>query len=127
MKYRITIDGKTYEMEVERMDGAAAAPSSTKPAASVVPVAAPAPAAPVKTSAPAATVSSTQNSPMPGTILRVLAAVGDQVTKGQPILVLEAMKMENEITSPKDGKLTALFAAAGDAVPGGAPLFSVGD
>ena len=127
-KYRITLDGKTYELEIERADGAVAAPAASAAPVKAAPVAAAPAAAPAPAvSAPAAPTSGTVNSPMPGTVLRVFANVGDAVKKGDAVLVLEAMKMENEITAPADGKLSALYVAAGDAVPGGAPLFAVGE
>ncbi len=55
----------------------------------------------------------------------MFVSAGDAVKKGDAVLVLEAMKMENEITAPADGTVSALYVAAGDAVPGGAPLFAV--
>ena len=64
-------------------------------------------------------------SPMPGRVVKVLAAVGAQVSEGQPLLVVEAMKMENELKSPKDGKLTGLFVVEGQAVEGGAALAAI--
>ena len=109
-KYRITLNGKVYEMEVERIDGAA--PAKTE-----------APAAP----APAAISASAVVSPMPGTVLKVMADEGETVKAGQPVLVLEAMKMENEITAPKDGQIAALHVKQGDAVQGGAVLFEIDD
>ena len=124
-KYRITLDGKTYEMEIELMDGSvpAAAPKAAAPAVAVPAPAAPAAAAPA---APAVSAGSAVVSPMPGTILRVNVSLGDTVKKDQPVLVLEAMKMENEIVAPKDGAVTALHVSQGDAVQGGAPLFEIG-
>ncbi len=125
-KYRITLDGKTYEMEVERVDrntpaAPAAAPVQAAPAA-----AAPTPA-PMASAAPAAATADSVQSPMPGTVLRIAAKEGEQVKKGQLILVLEAMKMENEIVAQKDGKLRALFVSEGDSVQGGAALFEIGE
>lgn len=132
-KYKITLDGKTYEMEIERIDGNASVSSQPKAA----PVSAPAPvkaSAPVKAAAPtAASPAAAQTggnavvSPMPGTIIKLLAAAGDTVKKGQAVLVLEAMKMENEIAAPKDGKIAALHVAQGDAVQGGAALFEIAE
>ena len=119
-KYRIKLDGKVYELEIERMDGAA-----PQPAAKPAPAAAPAPQLAAR-EVPAAAGNAVK-SPMPGTILRVNAAAGDAVKKGQSVLVLEAMKMENDIAAPRDGKLAALYVARGDTVQGGAPLFEIGD
>ena len=122
-KYRITLDGKVYEMEIERLDGSEAVQKKT-------PAAKPAQAsAPVKPSPAAASTQPAAGnavvSPMPGTIIKVYAAAGETVKKGQSILVLEAMKMENEIVAPKDGKIAALHVAQGDAVQGGAALFEM--
>lgn len=127
-KYRIILDGKTYEMEVEKVDGSAVAAAKAAPKA----------AEPVKTTEPVKTASKVQSSapttggnvvksPMPGTILKVFANAGDTVKKGQSVLVLEAMKMENEIVSPRDGKITALYVAQGNAVQGNDALFEVGE
>ena len=122
MKYRITLDGKTYEMEVERIDGVVpAAPVAAAPAA---PAPAVAPAAKPAAQAPAAAGAVT--SPMPGTVLRLMASEGESVKKGQPILVLEAMKMENEISASSDGVLKKLYVQQGETVQGGAPLFEIG-
>lgn len=91
----ITVDGKKYEVGVEEVGESASAPQAT-------PIAA---AAPV--SAPAANVNGTKIlSPFPGLIKNLLVASGAQVKKDQPVLVLEAMKMDNDITAPCDGTIT---------------------
>ena len=122
-KYRITVDGKTYEMDVELIgaNGAAVQPAVKAEAKPVVstPVAAPA------ASKPAAVSSGSVIAPMPGTILKVLKAEGDAVKAGDVVLVLEAMKMENEITAPADGTIASLNLAAGNTVAGGDLLFEV--
>ena len=123
-KYRITVEGKTYEMDVELIgaNGAAVQPVAKvedKPA-----VSAPA-AAPVAASKPAAASTGSVIAPMPGTILKVLKATGDSVKAGDVVLVLEAMKMENEITAPADGTIASLTLAAGNTVAGGDLLFEV--
>lgn len=96
--------------------GAAAAPVAV-PAAAPAPVqAAPAPvkeSAPAPAAAPAAAGSETINAPMPGNIMNVLVKAGDSVTKGQVLLVLEAMKMENEIMSPRDGVIAGVHVNKG--------------
>ena len=121
-KYRITVDGKTYEMDVELIgaNGTAVQPVA-KEAAPVVsaPVAAPA------ASKPAAASSGSVTAPMPGTILKVLKADGDAVKAGDVVLVLEAMKMENEITAPADGVIGSLSLTEGSTVAGGDLLFEV--
>ncbi len=105
----ITVNGKTYEVGVEETGATASAPKTTFAAAA--PVAA-APAAPVAAPAPKANVEGGEKvlSPFPGLIKGLLVAEGASVEKDQPILVLEAMKMDNEITAPVAGKVS--FAVA---------------
>lgn len=124
-KYRITLNGKTYEMDVEAMDGSIpaspkAAPAAAPKAAAPAPVAS-APAAPVASSSAAGAV----NSPMPGTILRVNKNVGDTVAAGEAVVVLEAMKMENDIPAGKAGVIKSIAVAQGQAVAAGEFLFEV--
>ena len=123
-KYRITVEGKTYEMDVELIgaNGAVAAPVA-KAAAPIAaaPKAAPAPVA----AKPAAVGSGSVAAPMPGTILKVLKATGDSVKAGEVVLILEAMKMENEITAPVDGTIASLNLTEGSTVAGGDLLFDV--
>lgn len=110
-KYKVNVNGTVYEVEIEEMTGAPAA----------APVAA-APAAPV----PAASgVGESITSPMPGNILAVNVAAGDTVKKGQVLMILEAMKMENEIMAPCDGKVTAVAVTKGAAVESGALLCTI--
>lgn len=123
-KYRITLNGEVYEMEVELIEeGSAPIKTEAMPAVrdTVPPAAQKAPAQADNTSADGAVVS-----PMPGTVVQLMAAHGDKVSKGQPILVLEAMKMENEITAAKDGVLSELRVAEGQTVAGGEILFIIG-
>ena len=123
-KYRITVEGKTYEMDVELIgaNGAVVAPVA-KASAPVVaaPKAAPAPVA----AKPAEVGSGSVVAPMPGTILKVLKASGDAVKAGEVVLILEAMKMENEITAPVDGTIASLNLTEGSTVAGGDLLFDV--
>lgn len=121
-KYRITVDGKTYEMDVELIgaNGAAVQPVA-KAAAPVVS----APAAPAPAAKPAAASTGAVIAPMPGTILKVLKASGDAVKAGDVVLILEAMKMENEITAPSDGVIGSLSLTEGSTVAGGDLLFEV--
>lgn len=123
-KYRITVEGKTYEMDVELIgaSGAVVAPVA-KASAPVVaaPKAAPAPVA----AKPAEVGSGSVVAPMPGTILKVLKASGDAVKAGEVVLILEAMKMENEITAPVDGTIGSLNLTEGSTVAGGDLLFDV--
>ena len=111
-KYRVNVNGTVYEVELEEITGAA-------PAASVAAPAAPAPAA-----APAG--GEKIAAPMPGTILSVNVAAGDAVKKGQVLVILEAMKMENEIMAPCDGTVTSVAAVKGAAVESGALLCTIG-
>ena len=129
MKYKVTLNGKTYEIEVEAgkamclAEYEAIAPSAAPVAAPVAaPAAAPAPAAPA---APAATGAEKVNSPMPGNIIDIKVAAGDTVTNGQTLLILEAMKMENEIKAPCDGTVAGVHVAKGDTVDSGALLISL--
>ena len=124
MKYVVTLNGKKYDVEVNESEAVitsvsnaapAAAPVAPVAAAPVAPVAAaPAPAASTAPSAPAAVVgtavSGTQiTSPMPGTILKLNVAEGQAVKAGDVVLILEAMKMENEIVAPCDGTIKQLL------------------
>ncbi len=112
--YTITVNGNVYDVTVE--EGAqAGAPAAPKAAA-------PAPKAAPKAAAPAAggTAGSVKiNAPMPGKIVAVKANVGDKVTKGQVVFVLEAMKMENDIVAPQDGTVASINAAVGSSVEAG--------
>ena len=115
--YRITVNGTAYDVAVEEL-GAGAAPAAAP--APVAKAAAPAPAAAPAVPAPAASAGSiTVSAPMPGKILNVKANVGASVKKGDVILVLEAMKMENDVVAPEDGTVASINVAAGDAVEAG--------
>lgn len=114
--YRITVNGTAYDVAVEEL-GAGAAPAPAAVAAPApVAAAAPAPAAPA---APAAAGSIEVAAPMPGKILNVKAGVGTAVKKGDVILILEAMKMENDVVAPEDGTVASINVSAGDAVEAG--------
>ena len=129
MKYKVTLNGKTYEVEVEHGKAVlldeyeALAPA---PAASAAPVAAAPTAAPAAAPAPAAPVNlatgETVSAPMPGNIIRVDVAQGDTVKAGQILVILEAMKMENEIVSPKDGTVAQVVTSKDSVVDTGSPL-----
>ena len=113
-KYRVTVNGTAYEIELEELTGAA--PAAPAPAAAAPAAPAPAPAA----AAPAGGEQVT--SPMPGTILSVNVAAGDAVKRGQVLMILEAMKMENEIMCPCDGKIASVNTSKGAAVESGTLL-----
>ena len=114
--YKITVNGTTYDVAVEEV-GAGAAPSVSAPAA---PVAAPAPAA--KSAASGSKGSVVVSAPMPGKILAVKTEVGKDVKKGEVLLVLEAMKMENEIVAPEDGTVASVDVTVGASVESGDTL-----
>ena len=119
--YRITVNGTSYDVTVEELAGGAAAPVAAAPAPVAVsaPAAAPAPAP----AAPAGGAGSIKvSSPMPGKILAVKANVGDSVKKGQVILILEAMKMENEVVAPEDGTIASIDVTVGAMVESGDTL-----
>ncbi len=138
MKYEVTLNGKTYEIEVEEgkaivLDERTAAPAPAAPtAAAPAPApaaptaAAPAPAAPAPAAAaPAAAPAGSGtpiNAPLPGTILSVNVSNGQAVKKGDVLLIIEAMKMENEIMAPSDGTVTSVAVSKGQAVESGMPL-----
>ncbi len=133
-KYRITVDGTAYTVEVEDLGtGACAVPVSAPVAAPVsAPVASPAPApapAPVVAPAPAPAVGGAGvpvTAPMPGKVLKVVVGVGAAVKNGDLVLILEAMKMENEIFSPADGVIKEIRSREGDAVNSGDVMMVVG-
>ena len=109
-KYRVNVNGTVFEVKIEEMTGAPAAPA-----------AAPAPAAPA---APAGGEKIT--APMPGTILAVNVTSGSAVKKGDVLMILEAMKMENEIMAPCDGTVTSVSVTKGAAVESGTLLCTIG-
>ena len=117
--YTITVNGNVYDVTVEEGTGSAA-PAAAPKAAPAAPKAAP--AAP-KAAAPAGAAGSvTVAAPMPGKILGVKANPGQAVKKGAVIVILEAMKMENEIVAPQDGTIASINVATGDSVEAGATL-----
>ena len=131
MKYKVTLNGRTYEVEVEAGKAMLLAEYEavvpTAPAApAAAPVAAPAAAA-APVAAPAVTgAGEAVNAPMPGNILKVNVAQGQAVKAGTVLVVLEAMKMENEIMAPKDGTVTQVLVQKGSTVDTGAPLVVIG-
>ena len=127
MKYKVSLNGRTYEVEVEvaepmlMQDFQTYVPAAPAPAAA--PEAAPAatPAAPAVTGAGEAVTA-----PMPGNILKVNVTQGQAVKAGTVLVVLEAMKMENEIMAPADGTVTQVLVSKGSTVDTGAPLVVIG-
>jgi len=121
-KYQVTVNGEVFLVEVEELGGAgAAAAFAQKPA----PASAPAPKpAPATAAAPAQAGGKSVNSPLPGTIVKILVENGQAVKTGDLLLVLEAMKMENDIIAPGDGIVT-LKVKVGYAVQSGDLLASL--
>ena len=111
--YKVNVNGNVYEITLEVIDKA----DIKAPAA---PVAAPAPVASAPVAAPAG--AQTISAPMPGNILKVNVANGQAVKKGDVLMVLEAMKMENEILAPNDGTVSSVNVTAGQTVDSGAVL-----
>ena len=123
-KYRITVEGKTYEMDVELI-GSNGAPVQPVKVQSAPAAPAPVAVAPKAASKPAAVSSGSVVAPMPGTVIKILKNEGDAVKAGDVVLILEAMKMENEITAPVAGTLASVNCTAGGTVAGGDVLFEV--
>lgn len=127
-KFKISVDGKEYLVEMEEIGGTpVAAPVAAAPvAAPAAPVqeATPAPAAPAAATVPAGADAMT--APMPGSILRVLVNVGDTVVENQPLVILEAMKMENEIVANASGTVTGIHVTPGQVVNPGDALLTIG-
>ena len=114
----VEVNGTHYTVEMEKKPKAAPAPKPVKrPVAkpTVTPAAAPA-------AKPAASAKSGVKSPLPGVILDIKVNVGDEVKKGQTVIILEAMKMENSINADKDGKVTAINVSKGESVLEGTDL-----
>ena len=122
-KYTITVNGTAYEVEVEEAGvvasapKAAAAPAPRAAAPAPAPKAAPAPAP--KAAAPVAAGATTVSAPMPGKVLEVKVKAGDAVKSGDVLMILEAMKMQNEIMAPADGTVSDVRVSAGQTVSTG--------
>lgn len=124
---KITVNGTAYDVQVEEVAAGAAPVAAPAPAAKpAAPAAAPAPAvAPAPAAAPVPAGAETVNSPMPGTIVSVNVSAGQNVKKGDVLVVLEAMKMENEIMAPRDAVVASVQVNKGDSVDSGTPLVSL--
>ena len=122
-RFLIKINGKTYDAEVEVVGTSASAPVAAPAAAprAAAPYAAPAPAA-----APAAGGPANVTSPLPGTVLRLCKNTGDTVAAGEVVMIVESMKMENEVVAPEGGRIASIAVAAGSAINTGDLLFHLG-
>ena len=129
MKYKVPLNNKVDEVEVEQGEAMLVdeydlkAPAAAAPAAPVV-AAAPVAAAPAPTAAPAAGLAAgtAVKSPMPGNILKINVAQGQKVNEGDVLMILEAMKMENEIVATCSGTVAQIVVTKGSVVETGAPL-----
>lgn len=118
--YTITVNGNVYDVTVEEGTGSTAGAAKAAASKAAAPKAAP------KAAAPAGAQGAVKvNAPMPGKILKVNVNAGAAVKKGDVLLVLEAMKMENEICAPQDGTVATVECAAGDSVESGKVLVSM--
>ena len=123
-KLAVTVNGKAYEVEVPGHVAAAPKVQTVKPAAAAAPVAAPAaaPAAPKKASGAGTAITA----PLPGVITSIEVKEGDQVKAGQTVIVMEAMKMANNITAESDGTVKAILVQQGAQVQSGDALIEIG-
>ncbi len=130
---KITVNGKAYDVLVEEVGAgasatpvaAAPAPIAAAPASAAAPAPAAAPAAPAPAAAPAVAGGEEIVSPMPGTVLKINVSAGQAVTKGQVLLVFEAMKMENDICAERDGTVGNVLVSQGDSIDSGTPLITL--
>lgn len=143
--FRVTVNGYSYDVQVEevgafatpaRVAAPAPAPVAAAPAPAPTPAPAPAASAPAASApAPAPAASSAPvggtegnikvNAPMPGTVLDIKVNIGDSVSENQVVLILEAMKMENEIVTPAAGKISSINVSKGDTVNSGDVMITV--
>lgn len=119
--YRITVNGNVYDVTVEETGSTPSAPVVSAPMSA--PTAVPAPKAASVSSVGAGSIKVT--SPMPGKILSIKTSVGTAVKKGDVIMILEAMKMENEIVAPEDGTVASIDISEGASVESGSVLASL--
>ena len=114
----VTVNGKTYQVETEKPAAPAPKPVAPKaaPVAAPAPAAAPAPKAEPKAAAPVAADGIKVKSPLPGSVIKVVVAEGQAIKKGDTLLVLESMKMENPIMAEQDGTVKQILVSAGQNV-----------
>lgn len=114
-KYKISLNGKIYEVDVEKLEVGAEVPAKEKATENNIP----------KVAESTPTGSEDVTAPIPGGVWEVKVKVGDVVKAGQTLVVIEAMKLENEIVSPKDGEITAVNVSKGETVALGDKLVSL--
>ena len=132
MKYKVTLNKRVYEVEVEAGEAMLVDEYDLKAPAAAAPAAAPVAAAPVAAAAPAAApaapaggalaAGTVVKSPMPGNVLKINVTVGQKVNEGDVLLILEAMKMENEVVSTKTGTVAQIVVEKGAVVETDSPL-----
>ncbi len=127
MKYKVRLNKKIFEVEVEKgeailLDEYEAVAPAAAPSA---PVVASAPAATQTAAVPSNASASAVASPLPGVVMDIKISVGQTVKKGDVVMLIEAMKMENEINASKDGKITNIYVAKGAKVEQGSPLYDL--
>ena len=132
MKYKVTLNNRVYEVEVEQGEAMLVDEYELKAPAAAAPAAAPVAAAPVAAAAPAAAPAAPAGgalaagevikSPMPGNVLKINVTPGQKVNEGDVLLILEAMKMENEVVSTKTGTVAQIVVDKGAVVETGSPL-----
>ena len=126
MKYNVKLNGKIYEVEVEK--GVASLLKEYDAISAPAPVLPDQPAAPAPADAVTATVTKGANaveSPLPGVVMELKVSVGAKVKRGDVVLTIEAMKMENEISASKDGTVTAFYVQKGSKVEQGTPIYEL--
>ena len=124
-KFKISIDGTQYLVEMEEVGAPTPTPADAAPAPAPAAAPAPAPEPAPAPAAPAVAGSFAQTAPMPGTILDIHVKVGDTVAANQPVMVLEAMKMENEVVAEQAGTIASINVEKGAMVNPGDTLFTL--
>lgn len=127
-QFRVVVNGNEYQVAIEELTGeGTVVEQKTMPTQTSTPAASTAPAKPAlqAKSSTAVVAAGSIAAAMPGTIFDIKVAVGDTVTKGQPLLVLEAMKMENDVMAPFDGTVTEIYTTKGASVNSGDQLMLI--
>jgi len=120
----VQVNGETFQVSILGQPAQAAPSAAPRAAAGPSPAAAPPP--PKAAPKPVASAGGgAVTAPMPGTVLKILVNPGNEVTAGQPVMIIEAMKMENEIKANRSGKVSQILVSAGDNVAAGAPLMNI--